>query len=154
MFISEPSATDKYEDTFIRILESYSTPSEDDSDATPTGGAADSTPTAADDDSGSNNSGPAMAVGESGESDGLTITLNSVRRTTSGLLAPDAGKEYLIVNLTAENTTKDEKVVSSLLNFSVRDAGGDTFSQSFTAGVETSLDGEVPAGEQLTGEIA
>ncbi|HEX8217625.1 MAG TPA: DUF4352 domain-containing protein [Chloroflexia bacterium] len=154
MFISEPDATSTYEDTFVRILESYSTPSDDDSDATPTDEDADSTPTASDDDSGSNDSGAVMAVGESGESDGLTITLNSVRRTTSGLLAPDAGKEYLIVNLTAENTTNDDKVVSSLLNFSVRDAGGDTFSQSFTAGVETSFDGDVPAGESITGEIA
>lgn len=154
MFISEPDATTAYEDTFVQILESYSTPSDDGSDPTPTDEDADSTPTASEDDDSGNNTGPAMAVGESGESGSLIITLNSVRRTTSGLLPLDAGNEYLIVNLTAENTSNDDTVVSSLLNFSVRDADGETYSQSFTAGVETSFDGDVPAGEQITGEIA
>jgi hypothetical protein len=150
MFISEPDATSTYEDTFIQILESYSTPDDGDTDED-----ADSTPTASeDDDSDSNGTGAAMAVGESGESDGVVFTLNSVRRTTSGLLAPDAGMEFLIVNLTAENTTNEDKIVSSLLNFSVKNEAGDTFDQSFTAGVETSLDGDIPAGEQITGEIA
>ncbi|HEX8600379.1 MAG TPA: DUF4352 domain-containing protein [Chloroflexia bacterium] len=146
MFISEPDATDAYGETFSRILESYSPPSDDDAggDPTPEG------------DSGDTNTGELLAVGDTGESDGLEITVNSFRRTSSGLLSPDAGNEYLIINITAANTTDEEKIVSSLLNFSVKDDGGNgtDFDQSFTAGVETSLDGNVPAGEELTGEIA
>ncbi|HEY0069546.1 MAG TPA: DUF4352 domain-containing protein [Chloroflexia bacterium] len=142
MFISEPSATSTYEDTFIQMLDSYSTPGDDSTpDETPTTG-------------GSSGTGETMAVGDTGESDDLRITLNSVRRTTSGLLSPDAGKEYLIVNLTAENPTDGEKIVSSLLNFSIANPDGDEISQSFTAGVETSFDGTIAAGDQLTGEIA
>ncbi|MEA2573254.1 MAG: hypothetical protein QOH93_552 [Chloroflexia bacterium] len=152
MFISEPNATDKYSDTFSQILDSYIVP---DGDTTTT----EDTPTP--EDSGNvptpeGNAGPAMAVGETGTSDGLDITVNSFRRTSSGLLSPSAGHEYLIVNITASNSTKDDKVVSSLLNFSVKDNGGEgeSFNQSFTAGLETSLDGDVAAGKELTGEIA
>lgn len=149
MFISEPDATDAYGETFSRILESYSPPSEDDAGDEPT-------PTAEGDDSGDTGTVELLAVGETGESDGLEITVNSFRRTSSGLLSPDAGNEYLIINLTAVNTTDAEQIVSSLLNFSVKDDGGNgtDMNQSFTAGVETSFDGNVPAGEELTGEIA
>ncbi|MDQ3706676.1 MAG: DUF4352 domain-containing protein [Chloroflexota bacterium] len=147
MFISEPDATDTYGETFSRILESYSPPSDDD---------AGDEPTPEGDDSGDTGTGELLAVGDTGESDGLEITVNSFRRTSSGLLSPDAGNEYLIINMTAVNTTDEEKVVSSLLNFSVKDDGGNgtDFNQSFTAGVETSFDGTIPAGDELTGEIA
>ncbi|HEX8230790.1 MAG TPA: DUF4352 domain-containing protein [Chloroflexia bacterium] len=146
MFISEPDATDTYAETFSRILESYSPPSDGDAGDEPT----------PEGDSGDTNTGELLAVGDTGESDGLEITVNSFRRTSNGLLSPSAGNEYLIINLTAANTTDEEQIVSSLLNFSVKDDGGNgtDFDQSFTAGVETSLDGNVPAGEELTGEIA
>lgn len=145
MFISEPDATNEYGETFGQILDSYRPGiGEDGGDE----------PTPEGDDSGSNGTGDVLAVGDTGESDGVEITLNSFRRTSSGLLDPDAGNEYLIVNLTASNTTNEEQIVSSLLNFSVQDAAGESYNQSFTAGVETSLDGNIPAGEEMTGEIA
>lgn len=143
MFISEPDATTKYEDTFAEILASYTVPSGDEEP--------ESTPT---EDSGSTVTGDLLAVGDTGDAGDLQITLNSVNRTTSGLLAPGSGNEYVIVNLTVENTSSDDTVVSSLLNFSVRSPDGTSYNQSFTAGVETSLDGDVPGGGELTGEIA
>ena len=143
MFISEPDATTKYEDTFAEILASYTVPSGDEEpESTPTQGR------------GSPSTGESLAVGETGDAGDFQITLNSVNRTTDGLLAPGAGNEYLIVDLTVENVGTNDSVVSSLLNFSVKDADGTSYNQSFTAGVETSLDGDVAANQQLTGQIA
>ena len=159
MFVTEADATADYQETFEQILASYVTPRGDaagpteeaeEPEATATTESSDrETPTPGD----SGSTGETLAVGEAGESGDLTITLNSVRRSASGLLSPDEGNEYLIVNLTVVNNTAEEQIVSSLLNFSVENPGGQEPSQSFATGVETPLDGNVPANGELTGEI-
>ncbi|MEO6457337.1 MAG: DUF4352 domain-containing protein [Chloroflexia bacterium] len=94
-----------------------------------------------------------LNVGQTGEIDGLKVTLHSVRRTEQGALgSADEGKEYVIVKLTFENTTAEEKVVSSLLQFAVRDAAGTEYNVDLFADVKTTPDGDIAAKGKLEGE--
>lgn len=157
MLISKSDVASNYQDTFEQILSSYKTPaggpapgSTDEPEATATtSSSVRRTPTPGD----SGSTGETLAIGESGESGNLTLTLNSVRRGEPGLLSPGAGNEYLIVNITVANNTNEVQLVSSLLNFSVQNPEGQEHSQSFATGIETPLDGDVPANGELTGEI-
>lgn len=96
----------------------------------------------------------ALTVGSTGETNGLKVTLNSVRHETSGLVAPKSDAEYLIVNVTFENTSNDKKTVSSLANFSVKDDTGQQYHTAFGANTKSSADGSVAVGDKLRGETA
>src|SRR5688500_10064699 len=94
-----------------------------------------------------------LNVGQTGEIDGLKVTLHSVRRSTKGALGnADEGKEYVIVKLTFENTTAEEKIVSSLLQFAVRDAAGTEYNIDLFSDVQSTPDGDIAAGGKLEGE--
>lgn len=110
-------------------------------------------PTATTGSSSGNTTGTAGGIGSSAETDGLKITLNGVRRDAgNSIFKPDAGNEYLIVNLTFENTTTDTKTVSSLLSFSVKDDTGRNYTITFGPQVQGSADGTVEPGGKLRGE--
>lgn len=93
-------------------------------------------------------------IGSTAESGGIRVTLNSVRRVTGGFLPPDEGNEYIIVDLTFENSTDEEQTVSSLLSYSIRDDTGQKYGVAFTAETETTADGSIPPGDKLQGESA
>lgn len=117
-----------------------------------------SAPTATTDQGSSGSSGTvtqAGGIGSTGETDGLKITLNGVRRTSSGLVDPKPGNEYVIVNLTFENTTSEQKVVSSLLNFTLTDSKGQKYDiDIFGPEMKASADGNVEPKGKLSGESA
>ena len=94
-----------------------------------------------------------LNVGETGDIDGLKVTLHSLRRTTKGALSnADEGKEYVILKLTFENTTAEEKVVSSWLQFVVKDDAGTEYKTDLLSDVKSTPDGTVPASGKLEGE--
>ncbi|MDQ6694193.1 MAG: DUF4352 domain-containing protein [Chloroflexota bacterium] len=95
-----------------------------------------------------------LAVGNSGISDALKFTLNSIHRDSGDFLKPAAGNEYIVLNMTIENTSSDKKIVSTLLNFSVKDGTGHRYSLALGAKTTGSLDGDIAPNTKTTGETA
>lgn len=96
----------------------------------------------------------ALAIGTTGETAGLKVTVTGVRRDEKGLLDASAGMEYVIINVAFENTTKEDQAVSSLLSMSVKDSTGQKYTIALGADNKTSPDGTVPVGGKLQGEAA
>src|SRR5699024_2147273 len=62
--------------------------------------------------------------------------------------------QFLVANLTVENTTDEEKLISSLIYFELKDDEGYSYSATFLIeGTKGQLDGSIPAGDKLRGEI-
>ena len=95
-----------------------------------------------------------MQAGESGTIDGVQVIYLSARRDDSGLVSPDDGNEYIILRFEIENTNSEEVVISTLLQFELRDREGGTFNIALFADIEEGLDTELPANEQIEGEVA
>jgi hypothetical protein len=87
----------------------------------------------------------------------IKVTLNSVRNESEGILKPDAGSEYLLLNLTFENSGSSEAIISSILLFTLADETNKEYSIAITAKpqpqIESVNEGKVPAGGKLTGEV-
>jgi hypothetical protein len=99
-------------------------------------------------------SGGELGIGSTGQTGGLKITLNGIKRDSGGFLKPKAGNEYLIVDLTFENTTSEKTTVSSLLSYSIKDSTGQEYSITFGPDIKKSADGDIAAGDKLRGESA
>lgn len=93
-------------------------------------------------------------VGDTLETSGLRITLNSVRRNAGGdFFKPKVGHEYLVLDLTYENTTAKEAAVSSLISASVKDSTGQKYTFALGGTDKSSPDGSIAPGDLLRGEI-
>lgn len=98
-------------------------------------------------------------VGTAIEFEETDATVNDVRIEESlGLLAePEAGNEYVIVDISVENQTGEEQWVSTILQMIVKDEDGYSYSEDFVASVELSqrFDEGTPLadGETRRGEI-
>lgn len=94
-------------------------------------------------------------VGSTLTSGDFKITLNSINRQSAGLIPPTEGNEYLILNLTFENTSAESKPVSSLLQFELKDSNGHKYDIAlFGPDVKDLIDGDVPANNKKTGDTA
>ncbi len=86
------------------------------------------------------------------------FTLDSVQRGAEGVIAPDAGKEYIIINVTIENVSADDpQTVSSALMLKLKDSTGQEIDQTFMANYTNQLDSqdtELAKGEKVSGEVA
>lgn len=105
----------------------------------------------------------------SGTAGKMKMTVNSVRTERSGIVDPQSGMEYLILNLTFDNGTQDPQTISSLMLFSLKDAAGKEYTIALGARVNPQIEGAVgsggsgtsgdtgtgtaPPGGTLTGEI-
>jgi hypothetical protein len=98
--------------------------------------------------------GGELGIGSTGETDGLKITVNGVKRETGGFFPPKEGMEYLILDLSFENTTDSEQTVSSLLSFNVKDGTGQEYSITFGPDIKESPDGTIAPHDTLRGESA
>ena len=92
-------------------------------------------------------------VGDTAETDNLRITLNEVRHEATGLIAPDDGHEYVIVNVTFENKSNEEQNVSTLLQMSLRDDTGQRYTIAFGSNAESTPDGSIAPGDKLRGDV-
>jgi len=107
-----------------------------------------------------------FAVGETATDGELNITVNSIRFTekideqdNEFLVAEAAqGKEYLIIDITAENIKSDEtQSVSTMFSSEIIDDEGYTYTQDFTgltALDKAFKDGEILPGNKKRGELA
>lgn len=69
---------------------------------------------------------------------------------------PNAGFKFLVVDITIENTSATAISVSTLLQMSVKDSGGQKFDVDLMASVASggsSPDGEIAPGEKLRGQV-
>lgn len=95
-----------------------------------------------------------LKVGESATIDGVKVTLNSVRIEKGGEFDTPQKGQFLVVNLTAENTTKEEQNVSSMANVELLDKDGYKYTTTIlTEGTQGQFDGAIPASGKLRGEI-
>ena len=94
----------------------------------------------------------------SGTAGGIKMTVNSIRTETEGILSADAGHEYMVLNLTFDNSTSEETVISSVLLLKMTDDTGKKYDITVTANLKPQLesvnDAKAPAGGSLTGEVA
>lgn len=95
-----------------------------------------------------------FSIGDTVNFDGLEITLNEVRIEQGGDFDTPENDKFLVVNLTAENTTDEEQIVSSIMNVELKDADGYSYTTTILLeGTKGQFDGTVEVGGKLRGEI-
>lgn len=92
-------------------------------------------------------------IGDTVEIKDYKVKVNKVSTSTGGkIIKPKDGYEFLKVDITLENISKESKAVSSILMFKVVDTDGRSYNQTITENQKGQLDGEVGPGRKITGE--
>lgn len=95
-----------------------------------------------------------LAIGDSVNFNGLIITLNEARIEPGGEWDEPSEGQFVVVNLTAENTTDEEESVSSMMNITFKDDESYTYNTTIlTEGTKGQFDGSIEPGGSLRGEI-
>lgn len=95
-----------------------------------------------------------LSIGDTVDFDGVKLTLNEARIEPGGEFDQPQNDQFIVVNLTAENTTEEEQVISSIINVELKDSEGYAYSTTFlTEGIKAQLDGSIEPGGTLRGEI-
>ncbi len=86
---------------------------------------------------------------------GWKVTVHGMRLADKGKLAdPPSGSKYVIVNLTVNNGSTQNLLVSSELAFAMTDAQGNELTQAWFADLAETMDSSLLPGESVTGEVA
>ncbi|MCI1774435.1 MAG: DUF4352 domain-containing protein [Paenibacillus lautus] len=97
--------------------------------------------------------GEPAAVGDTVDYHGAVITLNGVRDSEGDeYLKPQPGHTFKVVDITVKNNGQEPLVISSALSFSMTDSSDLNYTVPITDDVKM-LDGTIPPGGELTGEI-
>lgn len=100
----------------------------------------------------------AFNVGEAVQVGTLSITVNEVKPVEGNQFAkPAEGHQFLVVDVTLENTGAAAETISTLLQMWLKDSTGQRYKVdllAMTAAGGTSPDGELAAGEKLKGQVA
>lgn len=92
-------------------------------------------------------------VGDTIQTKDFKITINSVETENGGeFVKPKDGNEFLKLDITIENISKEAQAISSVIMFKVVDKDGRAYNQAFTENQNGQLDGEVGPGRKMTGE--
>lgn len=92
-------------------------------------------------------------IGDTQEVDGIKITVNSVRAVEGISFAePDEGTKWIAIDVTFENTTKEDQYIGGIFELTLKDGDGREKEQNIFGELSGSVDGDVLAGEKLTGE--
>ena len=94
------------------------------------------------------------AVGDTIEYNGLEITVNDAYVKTDVEYDEPSNDQYLVLDLTIENTGTEAQNVSTILQMSVQDEEGYTYDVDLFTETKGSLDGEVGPGRMMRGEVA
>jgi len=93
-------------------------------------------------------------VGDAVKFNNLVITVNSVKdHNGNDFQKPDQGHVYKVLDITVENTGDKDEVVSSIANTSMADSDGYTYNIEIATFIKNQLDGSVPAGRKLRGQL-
>lgn len=97
-----------------------------------------------------------LAIGDTAKVGDAEVTVHGSRTSTGDeFLAPEAGNVWVIVDATVKNTGDDAYNLSSVLQTSLRDGAGREY--DITIGptdLQGQLDGTIPPGDILRGEVA
>lgn len=86
--------------------------------------------------------------------DTYVVTVNSVKTNPGTEFdQPKSGDTYLVVDLTVKNVSSQEQNLSSLLQFTFKDASGQKYDEAITS-FATPPDGKIEAGDQVRGQLA
>lgn len=95
-----------------------------------------------------------LEIGESVQFEDIIITLNDVYQIPDGKFESPKNDYFLVANLTAENNSNDEFIVSALLNVTLTDDQKNAYTPTIlTEGTSDFFDGSVDEGETLKGDI-
>ena len=105
--------------------------------------------------SSSNTSSGTYKVGQSATSGDWKVTVESVS-TSAGddLDTPKSGDQYLLIKVSETYTGSDQGNASSLLQFTLRDTNGQSYTETILASGATSPDGTVASGSKVAGTLA
>jgi len=82
-------------------------------------------------------------------------TVTKATTTTSSTFPPKPGQTFLEITMTLQNVTGTTQVISSQLEFTLKDTGGASYNEALTdTNVSKTLDGNVEAHQTLNGQIA
>ena len=82
------------------------------------------------------------------------VTVNSAKTSHGNTYStPSADNVFLIVDVTLRNTATTQQDISSAANFSLQDATGQQYMETFVSN-ETPPDGKVTAGSLLRGQLS
>lgn len=96
-----------------------------------------------------------LAIGDTAKVGDAEVTVHGFRFDSGGeFLAPDPGNIWIVVDATVVNTGDDEYNLSSILNTAVRDADGRLYDIAIGPELQGQLDGTIPPGDKLRGEMA
>lgn len=102
----------------------------------------------------SSNAPEVFKVGDIIKDGDLEVVINSAQQTNEGLVAPEEGKAYFVIDATITNTGDKKENISSILMFELKDAEGRNKDMAFGVDTNGSLDGEILPSEKLTGQLA
>ncbi len=92
-------------------------------------------------------------VGDTIQTKDFKIRVNKVTTSNgSEYVKPEKGNEFVKVDITVENISKEEQNISSVLMFKVVDKDGRSCEQAITDNQKGQLDGKVAPGRKMTGE--
>ena len=83
------------------------------------------------------------------------VTVNGIRTATQdkdGIIKAESGNEFLLVDCTIENISKENQSVSSMLMFKVVDKDGRNYQQEIFTDAKGQLDGDIAPTRKITGE--
>ena len=96
-------------------------------------------------------------IGDTFKLGDLQYRVNGVRTSagTNQYMKPKEGNVFLLIDVTVENQGKDEAGISSMLSFKLSDKEGRSQELSIEALTEANgkLDGSIPPGKKITGEL-
>lgn len=97
----------------------------------------------------------AFMVGDTVKVADLQFTITGTRRSTgSGFIKPEAGYEYLLIDVLVENVGDQTETISSLAMFSLYDNDGYKCDLALTDEAVGSADGTIIAGKHIRGELS
>lgn len=95
------------------------------------------------------------AIGEALDYHGMIVKVNGIRDSNGDdYLKPEAGNTLKVLDITVENRSDAQQVVSSANSFDLTDENDKSYMEAITADIKQSLDGTLAPGEKLQGEIA
>ena len=103
----------------------------------------------------SSSSGKHFKVGDQVKvGDTFVVTVNSFKTNPGDdIFKPKSGNQFVVVDVTLKNVGSSEQDISSLLQFTLKDATGQKYNETIISNV-TPPDGKLAAGDILKGQIA
>lgn len=96
-----------------------------------------------------------LSVGDTAKVGDAEVTVHGFRFDEGdAFFGPGEGNTWLVVDVTVVNTGGDSYALSSVLQTAARDQEGREYGVAFGPDLQGSLDGQIPPGDRLRGEVA